>query len=87
MDLVFMSTFDNQRMSIGCVCKLGQLFGFLRHYLLNAKDERMKNKSFYLILTIVSKEIKKSCDETMSKKRKNKNTENPVFFLVRDNFS
>ncbi len=34
MDLVFMSTFDNQSMSIGCVCKLAHLFGFLRHYLL-----------------------------------------------------
>ena len=31
----FMSTFDNQSMSIGCVAKLGHLFGFLRHYLLN----------------------------------------------------
>ncbi len=30
----FMSTFDNQSMSIGCVGKLGHLFGFLRHYLL-----------------------------------------------------
>ncbi len=29
-----MSTFDNQSMSIGCVGKLGHLFGFLRHYLL-----------------------------------------------------
>ncbi len=39
MDLIFMSTFDNQSMSIGCVGKLGHLFGFLRHYLLslNAK--------------------------------------------------
>ena len=27
-------TFDNQTMSIGCVGKLGDLFGFLRHYLL-----------------------------------------------------
>ena len=35
MDLVFMSTFDNQSMSIGCVGKLGHLFDFLRHYLLN----------------------------------------------------
>ncbi len=35
MDLVFMSTFDNQSMNIGCVGKLGHLFGFLRHYLLN----------------------------------------------------
>ncbi len=34
MDLVFMSTFDNQSMSIGCVGKLGHLSGFLRHYLL-----------------------------------------------------
>ncbi len=33
MDLVFMSTFDNQSMSIGCVGKLGHLSGFLRHYL------------------------------------------------------
>ncbi len=32
---LFMSTFDNQSMSIGCVGKLGHLFGFLRHYLLN----------------------------------------------------
>ncbi len=29
-----MSTFDNQSMSIGCVGKLGHLFGLLRHYLL-----------------------------------------------------
>ncbi len=34
MDLVFTSTFHNQSMSIGCVGKLGHLFGFLRHYLL-----------------------------------------------------
>ncbi len=34
MDLVFMSTFDNQSMSIGCIGKLGHLSGFLRHYLL-----------------------------------------------------
>ncbi len=34
MDLVFMSTFDNQSTSIGCVSKLRHLFGFLRHYLL-----------------------------------------------------
>ncbi len=34
MDLVFMSTFDNQTMSIGCIAKLGHLSGFLRHYLL-----------------------------------------------------
>ncbi len=32
MDLIFMSTFDNQSMSIGCAGKLGQLFGSLRHY-------------------------------------------------------
>ncbi len=32
---VFMSTFDNQSMSIGCVGKLGHLSGFLRHYLLS----------------------------------------------------
>ncbi len=35
MDLVFMSTYDNQSMSIGCVGKLGHLSGFLRHYLVN----------------------------------------------------
>ena len=34
MDLVFMSTFDNQSMSIGYIGKLGHLSGFLRHYLL-----------------------------------------------------
>ncbi len=34
MDLVFMSTFDNKSMSIGCVGKLGHISGFLRHYLL-----------------------------------------------------
>ncbi len=34
MDLVFMSTFNDQSMSIGCVGKLGHLSGFLRHYLL-----------------------------------------------------
>ncbi len=34
MDLVFMSTFDNQSMSIGCDGKLGGQSGFLRHYLL-----------------------------------------------------
>ncbi len=34
MDLVFMSTFDNQSMSIGCVGKFGHLFGLLRQYLL-----------------------------------------------------
>ncbi len=35
MDLVLMSTFNDQSMSIGCVGKLGHLFGFLRHYLLS----------------------------------------------------
>ena len=34
MDLVFMNTFDNQSMSIGCVGKLCHLSGFLRHNLL-----------------------------------------------------
>ncbi len=33
MDLVFISTFNDQSMSIGCVGKLGHFFGFLRHYL------------------------------------------------------
>ncbi len=28
-----MSTFDNQSMSIGCVSKLGHLFGLLRHFI------------------------------------------------------
>ncbi len=32
--LVIKSTFDNQSMSIGCIGKLGHLFGLLRHYLL-----------------------------------------------------
>ena len=32
MDLVFMSTIDNQSMSIGCVSKLRHRFDFLRHY-------------------------------------------------------
>ncbi len=35
MDLVFMSTFNDQSMSVGCVGKLGLLSGLLRHYLLN----------------------------------------------------
>ncbi len=30
-----MSTFENPSMNIGCTGKLGHLFGFLRHYLLN----------------------------------------------------
>ncbi len=30
-----MNTFDNQSTSIGCVGKLGYLFDFVRHYLLN----------------------------------------------------
>ncbi len=34
MNLVFISNFDNQITSIGCVGKLGHLSGFLRHYLL-----------------------------------------------------
>ncbi len=38
MDLVFMSTFNDQSMSIGCVGKLGHLSGFLRHYLLILED-------------------------------------------------
>ncbi len=33
-NVYFMSTVGNQSMSIGCVGKLGHLFGFLRHYLL-----------------------------------------------------
>ncbi len=36
MDLVFMSTFNEQSISIGCVGKLGHLSGFLRHYLLTS---------------------------------------------------
>ncbi len=36
MTSVFMSTFDNQSMSIGCVSKLKHLSGFLRHYLLKS---------------------------------------------------
>ncbi len=32
----FISTFDNQSISIGCVGKLGHLFGLLRHYLLRS---------------------------------------------------
>ncbi len=45
MDLVFMSTFDNQSMSMGCVGNLfGHLFGFLRHYLLNKYYVRLKCK-------------------------------------------
>ncbi len=35
MDRVFMSTFHDQSMSIGCVDKLGHLSGFLRHYILS----------------------------------------------------
>ncbi len=47
MDLVFMSIFDNQSMSIGCVGKLGHLFGFLRHYLLiSNKIKRLKFDNF-----------------------------------------
>ncbi len=38
MDLVFMSTFDNQSMSIDCIGTLGHLSGFLRHYLLTVKS-------------------------------------------------
>ena len=38
MDLVFMSNFDDQSMSIGCVSSLGHLFCFLRHYLLHSKQ-------------------------------------------------
>ncbi len=34
MDLVFMSTFNDQSMSIGCVGKLGHLSGFHQHYLI-----------------------------------------------------
>ncbi len=34
-ETINMSTIDNQSMSIGCVDKLGHLFGFLWHYLLN----------------------------------------------------
>ena len=35
MDLVFMSTFNDHNISIGCIGKLGHLSGFLRHYPLN----------------------------------------------------
>ncbi len=41
MELVFMSTFDNQSMSIGCVGKLGHLFGFLRHDLLKVNRKKI----------------------------------------------
>ena len=37
MDLVFMSTFNDQSISIGCVGKLKHLSGFLRHYLLKVQ--------------------------------------------------
>ncbi len=45
-----MSTFDNQSMSIGCVGKLGHLFGFLRHYLLIFKS----GTSINFIPTLIS---------------------------------
>ncbi len=43
MDLVFMSTFNDQSMSIGCVGKLGHLSGFLRHYLLTVITQLRDN--------------------------------------------
>ena len=49
-NLVFMSTFDNQSMSIGCVGKLGHIFGFLRHYLLIPLG---------MVQTLTSKSVKK----------------------------
>ncbi len=58
MDLVFMSTFDNQSMGIGCVGKLGGQSGFLRHYLLNDKvsflvfDEICRHKEISINLCI-----------------------------------
>ncbi len=41
--LVFVSTFDNQNMSIGCVGKLGgqSYSSFLRHYLLNIRPNHL----------------------------------------------
>ena len=42
-NLVFMSTFNDQSMSIGCVGKLGYLSGFLRHYLLKADRPQPRN--------------------------------------------
>ncbi len=39
MDLVFMSIFNDKSMSIGCVGKLGHLFGLLRHHLLTTPLE------------------------------------------------
>ncbi len=56
MDLVFMSTFDNQSISIGCVGKLGHLFGFLRHYLL-----REHKYAAYLLLQSVQTMYFSSC--------------------------
>ncbi len=50
-DLVFMSTFDNQSMSIGCVCKLGHLFGLLRHYLLNVLGNDHENGLTFTTIT------------------------------------
>ncbi len=43
MDLVFICTFDNQRLSIGCVSKLGRLFGLPRH---------CRQEAFSLVLAI-----------------------------------
>ncbi len=54
INLVFMSTFDNQSMSIGCVGKLGHLFGFLQHYLLIALSAKLDTT----IWIIVKKNLK-----------------------------
>ena len=43
---VFMSTFDNQRMSIGCVGKLSGQSGFLRHYFLKTFRPKHANNFF-----------------------------------------
>ena len=55
MDLVFMSTFDNQSMSIGCIGKLGHLFGFLRHYLLKVERTSFTRFPFHLYMFLKKK--------------------------------
>ncbi len=59
MDLAFKSTFDNQSMSIGCVGKLGHLFGFLRHYLLNIRTFNDFHKKEKKMKTFFRKQITK----------------------------
>ncbi len=50
------STFDNQSMSMGCVGKLGHLFGFLRHYLLISNKLSKRHMLFHCERNVITRD-------------------------------